>query len=376
MEMKSYNGEDVPIVPAKRYLGSVGHLYDLARDRSVQSRTELAREICSILEADITVRESEMVADVLIDLLEEAGKSVRKTLACRLSLLESAPLRLILQLANDDIDVARPVLTTSPVLGDFDLMYIIKSQGSEYWKAIAVRKKLANQVTQMLAGTNDVETALTLLENEGVFLCETTMIALSDLAQQEEAIVTPLLERDEMSTEIAGTLYQYVGEELKQYIVDQYDIDKDQVTKSIEQIVEDSVESCSFFSKRAVPETRMIEAACAARDKGFLNVQMMIGTLRRGHAWSFVAQLSVFTELDSDVVTQILTQNNGQGLALIARAFDINKQDFISLFMLTGKFWKNGQFVHPNDIRQALKYFDKATREFALGVIMSEGDGK
>ncbi len=370
MKTRCYRENEIPIIPAKRYLGSVGHLYDLAGERTEQSRIELAREICSILEADITVRESEMVADVLIDLIAEAGESVRKTLACRLSLLESVPLRLILQLANDDIDIARPVLITSPVLGDFDLLYIIKSQGSEYWKAIAARKRLANQVTEMLAGTKDVETALILLENDGVFLCESTMIALSDLAQQEEAIVKPLLGRDEMSTQIASTLYQYAGEELKHYIADQYDVDKTLVIQNVEQIVEDSIESCSFFPNSSVPEARMVEAARVARDKGFLNIQMMISTLRRGHARSFVAQLSVFTGIDPNVITQILTQNNGQGLALISKAFDVNKQDFISLFMLTGKFWKNGQFVHPDDIRQALRYYGKITCEFAQGIIL------
>ena len=368
MNLNTMDGGTTPIIPAKGYLGSVGKLYDLARDKSPEARSQLAHEISAILEADITVRESEMVADVLIGLLAEAEKTVRKALALKLSLLEHVPLRLILELANDDIDVAWPVLTASPVLGDFDLMYIIKAQGPVYWKAIAARKALADQVMEMLAETRDIETALTLLDNKDIVLSNNTMVVLSDLAQKEEVVAIPLLSREEMPEDMAQKLYQFVGEEVKRYITGHYDVDENMVVDFVEQVVEETVQQPAIPSD-CKPEEYMVEAACAARDKGILNVKMMIGTLRRGHTRSFVAQLSTFTGMKPDVITQILMQNNGQGLALIARAFDINKQDFISLFMLTGKFWKDGEFVHPDDIRRALKYYDAMSRDFALEVI-------
>ncbi len=373
MNLDNTKGEATPIIPAKGYLGSVGNLYNLARDRSVESRTQLAQEICSILEADITVRESEMVADVLIELLAEAEKNVRKALALKLSLLEHAPLRLILELANDEIEVAWPVLSASPALGDFDLMYIIRSQGSEYWKAIATRKVLGDRVVEMLAGTRDVETALTLLENKNVVLSDNTMVLLSDLAQEKEVVAIPLLSRDEMSNEFAMMLYKCAGEEVKRYITEHYDTAAPEVSAVIEQVVQESVkESLAPPAGEDNPEDTMLQAAKAAREKGILNVKMMIGTLRRGQLRSFVAQLSTYTGIEMDVVAKILAQRNGQGLALVARAYDINKQDFISLFMLTGKFWKDGQFIHPDDVRKALKYFEKASREFALEVIQPQ----
>ena len=371
MNIKTIEGEETPILPAKGYLGSVGDLYKLARDRSPDARNQLAQEISSILEADITARESEMVADVLIELLAEAEKNVRKALAIKLSLLEHAPLRLILELANDEIDVAWPVLTTSPVLGEFDLMYIVKAQGPEYWKAIAARKELSVRVVDMLAETKDIETALTLLENKDITLSDNTMVILSDLAQEEDVVAIPLLSREEMSKDLAQKLYQFVGEEVKRYITKHYEFNEPQVEEFLEQVVEESVQEIAFVDE-CKPEEYMVEAACAARNKGLLNVKMMIGTLRRGHTRSFVAQLSTYTGIDSDVISQILTQSNGQGLALIAKAFDFTKQDFISLFMLTGKFWKDGQFIHPDDVRKAIKYFDKATRELALEVIQPE----
>ncbi len=367
-------GAETPIVPTKGHLGSVDELYSLARDRTPESRIRLAQKICSILDADITIRESEMIADVLIELISQASKSVRHALALRLAYQDNVPLRLILELANDDIEIARPILVTSPVLGEFDLMYIIQAQSREYWKAIAARKVLADRVTKMLADTQDVETALVMLENEDIDLCEATMVALSDLAQQEEVIVMPLLERAEMTETLASSLYHFVGEEIRQYIVEHFRIDPEAVAKAIEEVVEETTEPL-FAHDECLPDQYMLDAAVCAYEKGLLNVKMMIGTLRRGHARSFIAQLSVFTGYKPDVLVQVLSQKNGQGLALIAKAFDVRKEDFVSLFMLTGKFWKKGRFVQPNDIRKALAYFEAITPEFAREIIVPETQG-
>jgi uncharacterized protein (DUF2336 family) len=373
MNLNKIEGDVTPILPAKGYLGSVGNLYNLARNRSIEARTQLAQEICSILEADITVRESEMIADVLIELLAEVEKNVRKALALKLSLLEHAPLRLILELANDDIDVAWPILSTSRALGDFDLMYIVKSQSSEYWKAIATRKALGDKVVEMLAGTRDIETALTLLENKDVVLSDNTMVLLSDIAQQEEIVAIPLLCRNEMTNDLAMTLYQFVGDEVKRYISEHYDMVENDVVECLARVVKETAQE----QETAAPSENnlkdvMLESAQAAKRKGILNVKMMIGSLRRGQMRSFVAQLSTYTGIQTDVITKILMQSNGQGLALVARAYDISKQDFISLFMLTGKFWKDGQYIHPNDVRKALQYYERASREFALEFIQPQ----
>lgn len=373
--MEVYAREDAaiaqtPIVPAKKYLGSVDHLYDLARNSSSKSRIQLAYEISVILEADISFQESEMVADVLITLLHESEKDVRKALSFRLSLIEKVPLRLILELANDDIDIATPVLISSPVLSDYDLMYIIKAQGASYWRLIAKRKALADRVTEMLAGTRDVETALTLLENEDIVLSESVMMLLSDLAQEQSAVAMPLLERDEMSEALACRLFFHVGEDIKRWISKRYRISEELLTKSVDHVVKSGIEEPTY-SAQSLPDAVMMEETLAAKDKGFLTIKMMIGTLRRSHIRSFVAQFSVFTGVSVNVLIPLLKQDNGQGLAVLSRAFDVSKQDFISLFMLTSKFWKNGQFVHPDDIRRALKYYDAISFDFASDIIKS-----
>lgn len=354
-------------VPISVQLGDVENLYYLARDKRPESRAQLTHEISSILEADVTPAEGEMVADVLIELLRQAERDLRQAISEKLSLLDGVPLRLVLQMANDEIEIAKPVLVQSPVLGDMDLMYIIKSKTEEYWQAIATRKTLSDQVIDVLADTKDFDTSLALAENESIKLTQHAMTALSDLARGSDVMAMPLLRRAEVPEDLAIALYKYVGEEIKSFITKNYDVDAQKVSAVVDQTVGEfgkpaSAEDCQ-------PEKHMVEAAKAANSREMLTVAGMLGTLRRGNLRSFAAQLSVFTELPSDVVTKILMQRNGQGLAILAKAFGIEKQDFISIFMLTSKFWNQGQLVEPSEIKTAVEYYNRATPDVAKQII-------
>lgn len=348
-------------------LCNVEKLYYLARDKKPESRALLTHEISSILEADVTLTEGEMVADVLIELLRQAEKDLRQSLSEKLSTLSEVPLRLILQLANDEIDIARPILKTSPVLGDMDLMYIIKSKTAEYWQAIAGRQKLSNTVIDVLAETKDFETSLTLAENTGIILTDTAMTAMSDLARDSDVLAMPLLRRAEVPKDLAAALYDYVGSEIKKFIADNYDVTIDKVSSAVEQTVREY--NGNATAKDCAPEDHMVQAAKAAGEKGMLTIQGMLNTLRRGNLRSFVAQISIFTGMSADVITRIIMQKNGQGLAIMAKAYRIEKENFISMYMLTSKFWNQGQLVEPHEIKRAVAYYNRATPELAMDIL-------
>ncbi len=354
-------------------LGNVDRLYDLARDKSnPQAMSALTHEISSILEADITLSESEMVADVLIELLRQAETDIRQSLSEKLSVLDTVPLRLILQLANDDIEIARPVLKNSSVLGEFDLMYIIKSKTSEYWQTIATRKNLSDQVIDVLADTNDFDTALALAENTEIILTQHAMVVLSDIARDSDILAIPLLRRSEVPCELAMALYKYVGEEIKNFIANNYDIDVEKISNVVDQTVNE-FGNCSI-TEEYIPENHMIEAARAANTRGMLNIQTMLATLRVGNVRSFVAQMSVYTDVPAEIIMRILMQKNGQGLAILSKAYGIEKQDFVSIFMLTAKFWNYGRLVEPQEIKKAMEYYNRATPDLAIKIIKGKLD--
>jgi hypothetical protein len=70
-------------------------------------------------------------------------KEVRQKVAERLSSLKSAPHELTKLLANDAIEIARPILHHSPVLTDTDLIEIVKALTADHRLAIAMRPQVS-----------------------------------------------------------------------------------------------------------------------------------------------------------------------------------------------------------------------------------------
>ena len=331
------------------------------------ARAELTAAVGELLDMNLSPRESELVADILIALLRQAEKDLRVALAEKLSGIDNAPLRLILQLSNDEIDIAGPVLRNSTVLGELDLIYIIKSKSAEYWRAIAARKIMSDNVMNVLADTRDFDTAVTLAKNENIKLTEHTLGVLSGLAQHSEDIATPLLRRDETTPEIASALYKFVGQELKRYIADHFEIENIALNDVIDDIVLELLDETPDELFTVAPS--VMKSVERFHEKGLLTVKMMLSTLKRGQIHTFVAMFSKFSSLPVEMVVSIIRQSSGQGLAVACRALDVSKQDFISLYLLSNRARNGGKTVDIKDITRAISYYDRIQPAIAKGII-------
>lgn len=346
-------------------------IYSLAKDKKPLARVELTSAVSELLDLKVSSRESELISDVLIELLRQAEKDLCKAMAERLSVMDNVPLRLVLHLANDEIDVSAPVLRNSPVLKDLDLIYIIKAQTSAHWRAIASRKTLSDQIINVLADTKDFDTAAALAENTNIKLTEHALVALSDLAQKSEVVARPLLRREEVSRELAEKIYQFVGQELKEYIAQNFTADARAASDTIDEIVLEFVDAPT--ASEFAPTQAMLNAADRFREKGLLTVKLMMGTLRRGQIPSFIAQFSRFTGIDHKTVEEILMQHNGQGLAIACRAVEVVKEDFVSIYLLTNRMRAQGRMVDLKDMNKAITYFNRIKTDVARSLLKTSG---
>ncbi|HOO52447.1 MAG TPA: hypothetical protein PLK94_14315, partial [Alphaproteobacteria bacterium] len=88
-----------------------------------------------------------------------------------------------------------------------------------------------------------------------------------------------------------------------------------------------------------------------------------------GQASSFVAQMSSYSGLSPNVVVSLVQQQNGQGLAVIARGCGISKQDFSNMFVLVRRVFDKTETVSPEHALKAHEYFDKITVEIARKIL-------
>ncbi len=340
-------------------------LYALARDSSDPARRELSGIILDLFQSDLSAREAELISDVLINLMRQIEIDLRAAMAEKLARLDNIPLRVILFLAADEINVAEHVLLHSPVLNDLDLLYIIQSQGPEYWRAIAQRQKLASQVVSVLAETRDLVTLKNLAGNDNISLTEKAYGVIGEFAESHADLAEITVRREDVPSELAVRLYRIVGHEIKSRITTRFPQVKASVEKSYREAVIDMVESAEAPRDAFLPDESQINAAFAARDAGTLGLPSMLETLRAGNIRSFIAQCAVYTGLACQTVAEILRQENGQGLAVLCRARDINKSDFLTIFLLTGRIRKAEKIVSKTTMTRALGYYDRISKPLA-----------
>lgn len=353
-------------------------LNTLAKDKQPLARAELTSAVCELLEVNLSPQETELIADVMISIMRQAEIDLRQALAEKLSIMDNVPLRLVLQMANDDISVAGSILSKSVMLSDLDLIYIIKSKGAEYWQSIAKREKMSDQIMNILVDTSEEGTVEALIKNTSIRLTDYAIDVTTNMACESERLAKPLLQREEITPDIAKRLYRNVGAALKEYINENYkDAANDSVVDSVDDVIDElcaSADAQETMESGLKPGSAAIKDADRYKEKGLLTTKLMLGTLRRGNYQGFVAQFSRFTSMGIQTVEEILTQSSGQGLAVACRAFDIDKSDFISIFLLSNQIRNEGKMMDLKDMDKAVNYFMRIDPNVAKDIILNSKD--
>ena len=115
------------------------------------------------------------MSDILRQLIHDVEMKVRQVLATRMAAEADAPHELISALANDQIEVARPILTQSTVLQDIELIEIVEHRTFGHQLAIAMRETISEAISEALIGTGNVDVIKTLLENDNADISGSAM---------------------------------------------------------------------------------------------------------------------------------------------------------------------------------------------------------
>lgn len=359
------------VVPLLVRLYDTHKLYDLAKDKQPLARAEITSAVADLLDAGLTPREQELLTDVLISLIRQAEKDLRQAVAERLAIMPNVPLRIILHLANDEIPVAAPILKQSAVLGDLDLLYIIKAKGPDYWQAIAARDGLSPRIVDVLADTHDAETVIALTKNERVRLTAYAVNILGDMATVNENLAKPLLLRPELPPTLVRKIYAHAGEEIKNFISSYHNISDADIHDTIDGTI---IEFTEAERLEFMPTARIQDIARKFSTTGNLNMTVMLDTLKRGQVSSFIAMFAVYTGLTSEHVYNILMQASGKKLAILCRGHSVMKGEFSTIYLMTNRMRSKDRVVDHRVMLEALAYFDSIRPEVARRIVTQNLD--
>jgi uncharacterized protein (DUF2336 family) len=347
----------------------LSELLALAREKSASGRKQLMDAVADLFCENQTVlsdRERALMTDILHQLVHDVEMSVRRTLAERLAVHPAAPRDLIVELANDQIEVAHPILMGSNVLHDTDLVEIVHHRTLEHQLAIAMRKNINESVTEALVEAGNEDVVKTMLENPSARVSRATMEYLVEQSKRVDTYQNPLLKRPELEPALAKRMYLWVSAALRTHIVGKFSVDSSALDETIESAIEDAI--ANHQASHARPN-KPAELADRLMEEGKNTPRLLIQLLRQGEVPLFEALFARMSGIRVRLLRRLLFEPGGEALAIVSRAVGIEKSDFATIYMLTRRAHASDRVTNPRDLSKVLEFYDRLKPDVSKKVL-------
>lgn len=344
-------------------------LLALARDKSASSRKRLIQIMGDLFFGNgtvLTLDERQLMLDILRRLINDVEMSVRRALAERLAIEPDVPYELVRTLADDDIEVAFPVLIHSTVLHDVDLVEVIHSRTAEHQLAIASRADISEEVSDVLVRQGVEKVIVKLLNNGNSRISEATLSHLVDASRDIEAYQAPLAERRDLPPHLARRMCGWVGDALRAELMDRFGLDPHELDTALDGAISDVMED---LDSKISADTDRSQLARELRQVRAVTPPFLVQTLRRGEILLFEHMFTELTALAPRVVKRLLFEPGGEPLAAICKAVGFGKSDFADVFLRTRSVRPGNAEIDPKEMPQAMSFFDRIGIETAMDLL-------
>ena len=344
-------------------------LFALAYERSEAARVNLANKLVDLFLAgnmDLTEREAGILNDLIDQLLKVKNPVIRHEISQKFANALQLPRQLAVNLASKPIDVASAILINNLSLADDDLITIIETQSLGHAAAVARRKQISEAVADALVATGNLDVMQLVAENLGAKLSPRAMSALLEAARMIDSLQRPMMYRPELSAEAATKLYWWVTQDLRRYALQRFGISSGQVDKELSKTIEQKLQDHAL---EKFDDMAMARLAAWLDERKFPSGTLLQQILRMGHFRLFNLYLARMAKLDILVVDKIVSEPGGRLMAVICRAFQIDKATFVSIFLLARGARSDEQVVHPRELSLALAAYDRLTQANAQDLL-------
>jgi len=170
-------------------------------EANVMEREQLFRNMAQLFSFVSDRCDDEQVVqydEVLCQLAELVEVEARAHVAKLLAPLDRAPGTVVVKLANDVIEVAKPLLEFSSVLSDDDLIDIVANQSEDHRIAVASRYAVAERVSEAITEHGDKGSIQRLVRNNNAELGQSALERLVALAAKDGEIADELRNRTDL----------------------------------------------------------------------------------------------------------------------------------------------------------------------------------
>ncbi|WP_342745815.1 DUF2336 domain-containing protein [Caulobacter mirabilis] len=310
----------------------------LAQSRHPADRERLLVEVvdlCDAAEADAlrSPVARELVGAVFMKLVAEAERDIRRRLAEKIGPAPWAPPALVNVLALDEIEIAAPVIASSPVLQDHDLIRMLVECTLDHQIAIARRGRLGAPVIEAILKQEEPAVLTALAGNDTAELTPSAMERLVEHSRKIAAMRSPLARHPRLSSDMAQRLYLWVGQSLRSALIGRFRLDPEIMDAELALAVREAHAAIDGLppaqarsdAEREAMEARLVEKL-AEGDQ--LKPGYLLRALREGRLTLFVAALAKLGGFEPEHIRRAIDSDRPELLGLACAAIGVDRGVF------------------------------------------------
>lgn len=334
-------------------------------DSNIVEREQLFRNMAQLYSYVSDRCDDEQVAqydEVLCQLAELVEAEARAHVAKLLAPLDRAPGNVVVKLANDEIEVAQPLLEFSNVLSDDDLIEIIAKQSEEHRVAIAGRQVVTDRVGEAIVEHGETASVVRLVRNTNAELSQETLERIAGRAAHDAAIASDLRGRTDIDWKALSAGIDAVGDKVRETI-EQIDPRVDPVTVGkVQAVVYNRMRNRAGFSsqdwKVAYNQVK------ALSDRKQLDERALIRFARFGYGHHTAAALTMLLRVGPEVFVKWLAMQDYVAITVALRALGIQPDLFEA--MIASMPWRD--LPSQQDLQNVRKRYEALSRDEAVGI--------
>ncbi|SNY90142.1 hypothetical protein SAMN04515647_0288 [Cohaesibacter sp. ES.047] len=304
---------------------------DLAREKSSDKRRELLGRVADMFfdGAELhTDHEAILFRDIVLKMLNDVGAEGRAIFSERASKEPTLPIEIARNLAQDDVEIAAPVLKNSPVLTDEDFVALSQTLSPAHLETIAERESLSGTVTDALIenGTRAVWHKVT--QNQSAEITDKGFDTLVDNATDDEILQTSLSSRKDIPEHAAKKLLPLLPPEGKARLAKLFRHDPhaagDLVAGAQKKFIEHSL---SERSERI--EAKVLISQVKQGTRALSDAVSLLAEAQRGS--DIIMLLAAIIGLDQAIISNVFYQSNDEPIAILCKSMDLETNAFAKL---------------------------------------------
>lgn len=320
-----------------------------ARDAVLRRLADVA-----LLPASRTSPQERSILDsVLAYAVARLDDTARLRLAERLALQVEGPRELALSLALDSKEIARPILTEGMLLKDGDLVHVAREGGDDHRALLAARRDLPASVADVLIELGDTALIVALLENRTAELSHRAVEALARRSAAEPELQVPLLARPELSLRLAHLVFWWVPPQMRLEILTRFTVER--------QNIHDAMEDLLSAQLGDVP----LEAVLSVVRRPAPVARQRLASILAGRDGDLAEALAAEANIRPETMFRILTDHDGEPLAVFAKAIGMNRKEFGDLIVAAVDLRKGSAIPAKADLERIGELFDTISTDRA-----------